>query len=79
MVCWPLVLVVGGFNISIGPYFSPLRLAWLQELGGVFVVAKFVSWRVFSSLPADHSAPTMTPVVPVGCPGGLGMQHSWRR
>jgi len=29
----------GGFNISINPYFSPLRLSYLQNLGGVFVVA----------------------------------------
>jgi prolyl oligopeptidase len=28
----------GGFNISLTPFFSPARLAWM-EMGGVFVVA----------------------------------------
>lgn len=29
----------GGFNISLPPSFSPLRLAWLSECGGVFALA----------------------------------------
>lgn len=29
----------GGFNISISPYFSSLRLVWLQQLRGALVVA----------------------------------------
>ena len=29
----------GGFNISLGPYFSSTRLVLLKELGGVFALA----------------------------------------
>ena len=29
----------GGFNIPIGPGFSPLRLVWLKELGACYVSA----------------------------------------
>ncbi len=32
----------GGFNISLGPYFSSPRLVLLQELGGVFALAMCV-------------------------------------
>lgn len=31
----------GGFNISLGPYFSSPRLILLQELGGVFALAMY--------------------------------------
>lgn len=29
----------GGFNVNLGPSFSATRLAWLQELNGVYVMA----------------------------------------
>lgn len=29
----------GGFNVNLGPSFSAMRLVWLQELGGVYVMA----------------------------------------
>jgi hypothetical protein len=41
----------GGFNISLGPYFSSPRLVLLQELGGVFALAMYVlsGFSVFRS------------------------------
>jgi prolyl oligopeptidase len=34
-----LLYAYGGFSINMQPSFSPLRLAWLQNLGGVYVLA----------------------------------------
>lgn len=28
----------GGFNISLTPYFSPSRVVWMQNMGGVFAL-----------------------------------------
>ena len=28
----------GGFNISLTPYFSPSRVAWMQNMGGIFAL-----------------------------------------
>jgi len=29
----------GGFNVSLTPYFSPVRLFWINNLNGVFAIA----------------------------------------
>lgn len=41
--CPTILYGYGGFNISITPWFSAIRLVWLKELGGCYAIAKYVA------------------------------------